>query len=216
MHGNIALSVSPKSKKDAKRRKLGWRPPARSGRKPKPSVCYLDAPVLPPPSLGASVATQPHRVGLPERFRLDERAGTVLGALLLTGRLAAHDGDGKLSGRAQALYEAGQRYARIVSRYRAMIGAPLPGSGVGPGAEYTCLGTIPCGLDDRGKRIHPCECMNRTVDYNGAHDALICAGRLVLMTVNRVAVHGDPCLAWQMPALIIGLGTLASEFGLRA
>jgi hypothetical protein len=159
----------------------------------------------------AMAAQQPHRASLPERFRFDERAGTVLGALLLTGQLVPHKRDGQLSARACALYEAGIRYAGVVARYRAMIGTPRMSSGLGKG--YPCSGELACGLDPQGKRFAPCECKDRADDYNDAFGAL--AGHQVQVVVHRVVVHGEEVPYWQVPIVRLGLGVLARHFELR-
>lgn len=202
MHGTITLAHTALKNRRGRKRKQGRRSMV-TGDMVKVAVDYR-----------ALAGAQPHRVVVPERFRLDERAGTELGTLLLTGRLAPHGQDGKPSDRAKALHEAGRRYAGIVSRYRAMIGSPRTSNGAGKG--YACLGEPSCGLDPQGKRIAPCECRARTLAYNDTFSALEGVGHQVHVVVNLVAIHDEPSQAWQLPALIIGLGTLARAFGLKS
>lgn len=214
MHGTITLAHTALKNRRGRKRKQGRRSMV-TGDLVKVAVDYR-----------ALAGAQPHRACLPERFRLDHRAGTVLGELLLTGRLAPHERDGKPSERALALYEAGERFSGIVRRYRAIIEAPGRARSAWHVADdeeikkqremedtsrgFDCPGEAFCNL------AGSCECVNRKIAYNNAHDVLECAGRLFLVTVNRVVVHDESCQAWQLPALIIGLGTLARDFGLKS
>lgn len=218
MHGTIQLPTTTLRNRRGRKRKQGRRSPV-TGDLVKVQIDYR-----------ALAAEQPHRVILPERFRGDDRAGTVLGALLLTERLGPHGRTGEPSGTALTMYRAGQLYAGIIGRYRAMIGIPQLGrlqwnvaddtkdwvEGEGSNKGPACYGQVGCGLDHAGKRIAECRCRNLTIDYNDANDTLECAGHVVHVVVNRVVVHDEPCQDWQLPALIIGLGTLAREFGLKS
>lgn len=188
----------------------------RHGRKRKQRITLSGkaAAIEPRVNYAALAELQPHRRDLPERFRGDDRAGTVLGELLLMGWLEPHDRGGKLSERAICLYQAGRRFVTVVSRYHTMIGTPMTGAVFGnPGSEYLCLGERACGLDPKGKRITPCECLQRTKDYDGAHDALSEAGRPLLIAIKRVVVHDEPCPDNMLPALRVGLGVLDKHFG---
>lgn len=195
MHGVIGLGTIALRNRRGRKRKQGRRSPV-TGDLVKAQVDYR-----------AMAGEQPHRVILPERFRLDHRAGTVLGELLLTGQLNPHGRDGKPSERALALYEAGARFRNIVGNYHAIIAVPRGTAGAGK--SYGCTGDENC-------EPTTCECVRRKRAYNDSHNALFCAGRTIQITVNRVVVHDEPCNDWQLPALIIGLGTLAREFGLKS
>lgn len=227
MHGAIGLTVTLRNRKGRKR-KQGRRSVV-TGHLVREQVNYQ-----------AMAGEQPHRVDLPERWRLDHRAGTVLGRLLLTGKLGAHERDDKPSEQALARYEAGERFSGIVRRYRVVIEAPGRARSAWHVTDddevkrqqlteetsrgFDCRGDIVCELhlgrlrwrgDCREALTDSCECVNRMIAYNNAHDALACVGRSILVLVNRVVVHDEPCEDWQLPSLIIGLGTLAREFGLR-
>lgn len=206
-HGALQLTL-PKSNKERKRRKLGFRPPGRSGRKKAANTCYLDKAPTSTPNAAKLISMQPHRRSLPERFREDSRGGTVLGMLLLTGQLGPHERDGKPSDRATKLYEAGNRYAVIVGQYRAMIGVPRGVSGAGKGYDCHGQGELQCDMAS-------CECVRRRQAYNSAYGALYREGRIVAMVVARVAIHDEPIHDELIPILTIGLGTLELEFGLR-
>ena len=71
---------------------------------------------------------QPHRRHLPPHLRLDERAGTPLGQLLLTGFL--NDGAAReIEAGAAIRYQAGMLFAQIAGEYRSVIEAPRSVSG---------------------------------------------------------------------------------------
>jgi hypothetical protein len=71
----------------------------------------------------AQVASQPHRVVVPVRFRELPEAGSEFGRLMLNGWITP------------AQHEAGKQYAELAARYRSAIQAPSPNpSGIQLGA----------------------------------------------------------------------------------
>ena len=192
MHGTIAVAKNRRGRKRQQRISMPGRPYE------EPKVDYR-----------AMAALQPHRIGLPERFRGDERAGTFLGMLLLTGGLGRHAADGNPSDWAKKLYQAGQQYAEITNLYRVVIGVPVALTTSGGG--YECLGEEWC--DSKS-----CECRRRTAVYNDAFSALgsiaLGGGQRVQKAVKAVAVHDECIPDAEIPVLIIGLGILAKHFGL--
>ena len=122
---------------------------------------------------------------------LDQRAESELGRMALLGRISDHQ------------FSAGQRYGAVVSAYRSTLRAP---HGFETGAR---------GYDCRGDPLCPdCECARRRAKHDGARCALLGAGYLVLVAVNRVVIQDLRCpAAWRKP-LNLGLTALARHFGL--
>lgn len=138
---------------------------------------------------------QPHRRGLPEGDRLDERGESPLGQLALQGAIE------------EPQYEAGQRYAVIVGEYRTVIEAPRQMAGSGRGFE--CWADSVCNSDP-----DQCICRIRRTRYNSAYEALAQAGRCAAIMVARVCVHREEMCVGDMWALRRGLSSLAQHFGL--
>jgi hypothetical protein len=141
-------------------------------------------------------AAQPHRAWLPERKRLDQRAGSPFGCLNLMGVLTDRQ------------YRAGLRYAGVVGKYRAVIESPRATAGAGRG--YDCPGDTACGHEGR----RACECRERKARYDAAFAALGDAGQRAARAVARVAVYGEQCPSGALDHLKRGLNALAVHFGL--
>jgi hypothetical protein len=167
-----------------RKRKHGQR--HRSGDLARPAVDYR-----------ALAAQQPHRRILPEAQRLDQRAGTALGTLFLTGRIS------------EQACEAGERYSVICGRYRAVIMAPRGQAPSGRG--YLCGAETTCREDGA-----TCECRRRKERYDAAFEALSRAGQRAAVAVARVAVQGETCPIGMLGPLQWGLAVLAEHFGLGA
>jgi hypothetical protein len=140
----------------------------------------------------AIAQTMPHRQEVRPEIRHDPLAETKLGRLRLAGRIT------------QPQYEAGDKYADIVRRYRAVISAP--------GGEVSMAGVIvgPWGgsgaMDDE-------EATRRKDQYNAAFEALECgAGNRSARAVAHVAVYNR--LEFDLTDLKRGLTVLAEHFGL--
>lgn len=173
MHGTIGM-LNRKGRK----RKSGRR--TSSGALARPKVDYR-----------AMAAAQPHRNWLPEALRLSERAGTMLGCLLLTRHISEEQ------------YEAGRRYSVIVGAYHAV--ASVPGGTSGAGRGYDCPGSSDCD---------PCQCRQRTENYMRAYEAISrSAGRKAHFAINRV-LWDKPVSEDQLIHLKWGLDALAEHFGL--
>ncbi len=153
----------------------------------------------------ADAGEQPHRRPVPLLHRTDPRAGSVLGNLLLTGKLGPMDRKGFPSEAAQRLYEAGRRYAVVVGAYRAVIGTPCATAGSGRG--YECLGEANC-------QPRSCTCLQRTEAYNNAVECLFREGQATAVVVSWVAVRDEDCLSVMVPLLRHGLAVLATHFGI--
>lgn len=136
-------------------------------------------------------ARQPHRVWLPDKYRLSEKAATPLGGLNLVGAIT------------DSQYDAGSNYVVVVARYRATIGMPLAGF-TGSARSIACKGHKGCD---------PCECRRRKERYDDAFAAVSEAGNRAARAVARVAVHGQACEAGEMDNLRRGLDALAKHFG---
>jgi hypothetical protein len=143
----------------------------------------------------ALAALQPHRVWLPQKKRLDQKAASPLGCLNLLGIVS------------DAQYRAGLRYAIVVGKYRAVIETPRATAGAGRG--YDCAGDARCGRDGNVN----CECRRRKELYEAAFAAVLEAGHGAARAVARVAVHGEPCPQGGLAALQRGLDALARHFG---
>lgn len=176
----------------------------------------------------ALTAMQPHRRDLPDP--LDDKAGTVLGELLLLGRLGQHSfnratGKYQPSQEARKLYQAGIDFAGLVGAYHAVITSPRGTAGAGRGED--CNGDICQKLvvaaakgDQRaGEELEQsCKCQSKTRRYDGAYRALLRTthdpifGHKVLNVVGRVAVYDELCTDDMLPVLTMGLRALAGHF----
>lgn len=175
---------------------------SRAGRKRKSGARHPGGQLKakPKPDLKVRTSRQPHRRVLKSDDRLDERAESPLGRLFLRGKI---DNDS---------YDAGARYAFVVGEYAATIGSPRTTSGSGRG--YDCLAEITgthtaCRFDPDN-----CACFRRKARYDGAFEVLERAGRRLLMTVNRIAVHRQEPSDEDIVYLVAGLRVLAQHFGL--
>ena len=162
----------------------------RAGRKrksgPRDSNGRLKAPAV---NYRALAAEQPHRKWLPEAARLDQRADSVLGCLYLNKHIS------------EELYLAGEIYARRMGAYRATIEGPRALAGNGRG--YDCRPS--------GCQVEPdiCECARRRRDFNELFQVLTRAGHKELMTVSKVVVYNQNCMAGEIKTLRTGLSALA-------
>jgi hypothetical protein len=181
-HASKLAEGNTRMTRSGRRRKMG--PRHRSGDLARPRFEFREL-----------AALQPHRVWLPERQRLDQKAASPLGCLNLLGVLS------------DAQYRAGVRYAVVVGQYRAVIETPRATSGSGRG--YDCVGDADCG---RGA-AQPCECRRRKERYDAAFAAVLEAGQRAARAVARVAVHGEPCPQGALAELRRGLDALARHFG---
>jgi len=158
---------------------------ARAGRKRK-----YPRNIAPAVNYRAMAALQPHRRGLPEAHRLDQKAATRLGCLCLVGMIT------------EAQYLAGLDYAHATGQYLSTVEAPRSLSGSGGG--YDCKpDSCPAGS---------CECLRRVVRYDELYCVLAKAGRRPLIEVNRVAVHNQR--SSELEVLRIGLNALARHLRL--
>lgn len=153
---------------------------------------------------------QPHRRDLPPHLRLDERAGTPLGQLLLIGGL--NDSvTREIEDRATTRYQAGMLFARIAGEYRNVIEAPrieAPRSVSGSGPGFLCDVGHCWGNADR------CACRRRKIRYLDAYFALSRAGKEAAHAVQRLAVFGEPIGISGIVYLKEGLDRLAEHFSL--
>lgn len=174
---------------------------ARAGRKRKSGHRHASGDIVRPeraPDDRVRTSRQPHRRGLPEPLRLDERAESALGRCNLRGIIT------------DAQYDAGCMYATIVGAYRAVIEGPRATAGSGRG--YECNGEACLTL--RGTEGFVCGCEARKDRYDAAFEALIKIGQRAAVAVAHVAIHGrEP--AGQTVYLVSGLDALARHFGLR-
>lgn len=145
----------------------------------------------------AQVAAQPHRSAVAEVFRMFPEAGDHFGRLMLNRHISP------------AQHEAGRRYALDATAYRAQIlGAPSPDpqgcdplrTGGGSGAET------------------PAEIARMIRNsFNGAFEAVSCAGNRAARAVKDYAVFGkrlDVADAYSLKLLIIGLDKLIPHYGI--
>jgi hypothetical protein len=136
-----------------------------------------------------TASSQPHRRGLSEKDKLDEKAECLLGRMNLQKQIS------------DAQYRAGAEFERVVARYRKVIDAPNPhpGSIAGVGAY---------GRSEISRE----ECERRKQRYDDAFEALGAVCRRSLMAVSDVAVHDRPA-RFEMTYLRAGLDALAGHFG---
>jgi hypothetical protein len=154
---------------------------------------------------------QPHRRNLPPDLRLDERAGTALGQLLLTGFLndtAARIGVSGIGEEAAIRYQAGMLFAQIAGEYRSVIEAPRSVSGSGRG--------LLCEVNYCWDNGDTCTCYRRKIRYQNAYFALARAGRAAALAVQRLVVFGEPIGVAGIVYLKEGLDRLAEYFCLTA
>lgn len=157
---------------------------------------------------------QPHRRGLRADDRLDERAESPLGRLLLKGYLGAEffGREHRITEQAHLRNDAGTMYAQVVGAYRSTIEAPRAVSGSGHGDS--CIAERYGQADACKWDPDSCACLKRRDRYMAAYEALAQAGRGVLIAVNRVAIHREAIGAEEMVNLVVGLDVLVRHFGL--
>lgn len=150
---------------------------------------------------------QPHRRNLPPSLRLDERAGTPLGQLLLIGAL--NDGaTSEIEDAAAFRYQAGMLFAQIAVEYRGVIEAPSSVSGSGR--------VLLCEVNYCRDNADMCTCYRRKIRYQQAYFALARAGKEAAHAVQQVAVFGEPIGIAGIIYLKEGLDRLAEHFCLTA
>jgi hypothetical protein len=138
----------------------------------------------------AHVINWPSRRHLPKSVRLDQKAATPLGGLNLLGEITDEQ------------YAAGLRFAIVVHRYRAVIGAPHPAPG---------------GMDRCGHGfISPDDRRRRKEAYDVSYETLDPLGMATKRAVNRVSVYDEACPPGGMESLRLGLSALAEHFGLTS
>jgi hypothetical protein len=146
---------------------------------------------------------QPHRRHLPPHLRLDERAGTPLGQMLLTGAL--NDGVAReIEEGATLRYQAGMLFAQIAGEYRSVIEAPRSVSGSGRG--------LLCAVSYCGGNGDTCACRRRKTRYQDAYLALARAGKGAAYAVQRLVVFDEPIGVSGISYLKAGLDRLADYF----
>lgn len=148
---------------------------SRAGRKRKSGARYAGGARLKPeakPDDRIKTSRQPHRRGLPDEQRRDERAESPLGRLLLKGVIDAE------------CYDAGERYVAIVGQYRAVINTPRATAGSGRGMTCAVDSIETEEMVDRFKavRVKPrscfqdadtCACLRRQERYDAAYAAVL-------------------------------------------
>ena len=118
----------------------------------------------------AQVASQPHRVVVPIRFRETPEAETEFGRMMLNGWVTP------------AQYEAGKQYSRLVAGYLASIRAPSPnpsaidlervGSGGGEGMEDGKARAIKRAYDSAFESCGPVR-LQKLIAHHVVHDRRI-------------------------------------------
>lgn len=157
---------------------------------------------------------QPHRRMLRAEDRLDERAESPLGRLLIKGYLGSElvGKETRISEQAHLRNDAGTMYAQVVGAFRSTIEAPRSTSGSGRGSG--CISERYGQGDACRWDPDSCACLKRRDRYMAAFEALAQAGRSVLMAVNRVAVAREAIAPEEMVNLVAGLDVLVRHFGL--
>lgn len=175
--GTTELTLNRRGRK----RKSGHRQPA--GRPVPVKVDYR-----------AMAAKWPSRADLPEPVRLAPEAETEFGKVYLRGQITDHQ------------YRAGMLYARIVSKYRAVIEGPNP-------SPTSIAGTQAAG--GGLSYMDPAEAVSRKERYDGAFMAVFDAGQKAARAVARHAVyHHKLAHPDDLKYLRLGLSALATHFGL--
>lgn len=169
---------------------------------------------------------------LREGDRLDERAESPLGRLLLQGWLNAGNDEAPTTARrgeivaseaATLRYDAGAMYAQVVGAYRSVIEAPKStgGSGRGVECEELCIAAHRLLSAAQREEVHDglfnvetCRCLGRKRRYDAAFEALMQIGQPAAKAVARVAVFGEAIAPSQLVNLINGLEALVRHFGL--
>ncbi len=130
----------------------------------------------------------PHRQGVPEKLRHDPKAGTEFGVLNLTGVISDDQ------------FDAGERYASDVARYRSIIlSAPKESPPSIAGFSEPRSGSSVVS-EEIAERIR--------ATFDDAFEALNAKGNRVLRIVNRAAVHNQRLEREYWPTLRIGLDAL--------
>lgn len=149
---------------------------SRAGRKRKGGKRYPSGGLVPVVKaedvLRMRTSRQPHRRTLKSDDRLDERAESPLGRLLIKGVIDAE------------CYDAGERYVAIVGQYRAVINTPRATAGSGRGMTCAVDSVETEEMVDRFKavRVKPrscfenaedCACLRRQERYDAAYAAVL-------------------------------------------
>lgn len=150
----------------------------------------------------------PHRRSLRSNDRIDARAESPLGRLNVRGAISSGE------------YAAGETFAAIVGRYRAVIDGPRPvrslsiatSADAGDVADEQAVEKFSCPSQwadpaERELRVagahvkvrvwpcgaegETCHCAQRRERYVRAYEALAQAGRPAIMAVTRIAVRGE-------------------------
>lgn len=153
-------------------------------------------------------AQQPHRRGIELPANLSDRQRAKIGDPGTNPRAATEFGRMALEGLiSEAQYVAGEKYARVVGKWRAMIGGPRAIAGIGRGydCKADCRHTYP---------PDPCECRDRQQAHDAAFKALGPAGAAAHAAVDCVVLcnqtlSGD---ALTIVDLRAGLSALAKHF----
>lgn len=134
---------------------------------------------------------QPHRMDAPLSSKLDQRAETPFGRLNLIGAISGEE------------YRAGNRFARLSARYRAVIDAPSTSTKSNAGA-----------LEPKGAAPIIEDAKERKEQYLAALEALEGAGRTSAGAVALMTVHGEACPYGGFGPLVRGLRYLREHFEL--
>lgn len=144
----------------------------------------------------AQVASQPHRMQVPEQFREWEEAESEFGRLMLNGLITP------------AQHEAGVAYNRVVGRMRALINsAPSPH----PKSIDPLRTARGIGGEISSERVKQIRC-----DHNDAFIALRAAGMPAVKAVNAHAIYDRWVHEWPvLTKLRLGLDKLVVHFGIN-
>lgn len=124
-------------------------------------------------------AQQPHRRGLELPAHLSERQRAKIGDPGTHPRAATELGRMALEGLiTEAQYIAGEKYARVVGKWRALVGGPRAIAGNGPG--YDCMADC--------RDTDPCKCRDRQQAFDAAFKALGGAGAPARAAVDCVVL----------------------------
>lgn len=171
---------------------------ARKGRKRKTGYRHPGGQLVKKPKREPTVDTtiismrQPHRQGVEEGLRHDQRAECQLGILTLNKLISG------------AQYRAGRRYARIVSRYLASIQAPSP--------NPPSIAGIMEPRSGFGGHLPDAIARERKIEYDAAFEYLGRTGQKPQRIVARVAVQDHPCPIEEIDNLRKGLSKLDEHF----
>lgn len=151
----------------------------------------------------AIAASMPHRRHLPVNKQLSQKAESPFGALNLIGAIS------------DMQFDAGEKFQRVVARYRAVIESPRPSPGV-LASQYVAPpneDNPPIPFRFR-KPLDDTEALNRKLEYDQSFEAI--KGYRQRVVIKSVVVQEEQLSSGDLAYLRAGLDNLVDHYGLTS